>query len=143
MTTEKRFSDFLAESFAVLRRELPHAYEEMCRRLAPRAVAITVDDDTVCLRFERAAALTVIAHQRPALSVRTTRAAILALVDAQSTLLEAVLAEQLQLRGHPDDVLGFYDGLMAYLHGAVRAPSFPQLLQSYRLNSGAPREEAI
>jgi hypothetical protein len=56
------------------------------------------------------------------------------LIDARLTLLDAVLSDALAMTGAPDDLLAFHDGLIAYVHGAVRAPSFPALLSAYRTN---------
>jgi len=132
VTTEYRFGTFLRDSFATLQRELPDIYAEMCRRLAPQDIAITVDSETVRLKFAREAVLPVKRLAHPTVMVRTGRKAILDLIDARSTLLDAAVEERLHLRGSPDDLARFYDGLMAYLHGAVRSPSFPALLQRFR-----------
>lgn len=104
----------------------------MCRQLAPRAVRLCVGDETIPLVFAPAEVRTVTAIKRPQIEVVTSRAAILAVIDAASTLLQAVLDDRLALRGAPEDLLAFHDGLMAYVHGAVRAPSFPALLRAFR-----------
>jgi hypothetical protein len=129
---DRGFAAFLDASFAALRRELPDLHGELCAALAPREVALAVDRELVALRFERSHARLLPEPRRPAVEVHTSRAAILALVDAEETLLEAVLGDRLSLRGSPADLLTFHDGLMLYLHGAVRAPSFPGLLRAFR-----------
>src|SRR5262249_48697178 len=134
-----RFRDVLEESLRRLRHEVPAAYEVLCRRLAPREVRLRVDGDDVALRFRRRDAILDV-PQRPVVEVETTREAILQLVDARHTLLSAVLAEALVLRGSLDDLLAFHDGLQAYIHGAVRAPSFPKLLARYRRGEGGAQE---
>jgi hypothetical protein len=68
----------------------------------------------------------------PAVECRTTRRAILDLVDARTTLMAAVVADRVWLRGSVEDLLAFHDGLMVYLGGAVRSPSFPWLLRQFR-----------
>ncbi len=60
------------------------------------------------------------------------RTAVLRVIDARDTLMSAVLADRLVLRGATRDVLAFHDGLIAYVHGAVRARSFPELLRQFR-----------
>lgn len=126
------FASFLARSLDLLARELPWAYAAMCEALAPREVSITVDGEparVVCtagsVRVEPGAGA-------PAVECRTTREAILDLVAARTTLAEAVIGDRVWLRGSVDDLLAFHDGLMVYLGGAVRSPSFPGLLQEFR-----------
>jgi len=126
------FADFLFTSFAALEQELPAIYAEMCRILSPRVVAIAVDDEHIRVRFD-AATVRLLAGSGPAvIEVQTTRAEILALVDAEATLVGSVVGDRLLLKGTATDLLAFHDGLLTYLHGAVRAPSFPQLLRRFR-----------
>jgi hypothetical protein len=54
--------------------------------------------------------------------------------------VSAVLSDVHVLRGRPADVLAFHDGLAAYVHGGVRAPSFRRLLVEFR--AGARRDVA-
>lgn len=144
---ERSFRRFLLESFAVMERDVPGAYAEMCRRLAGKRVHLRVEGDDVSLRFGRGRA-ELAGDAPPHIEVHTTRRAILALIDAHQTLLDSVLRGDLELRGSPDDLLAFDDGLMAYVHGAVRAPAFATLLRSYRApaesehsHAGAPAIE--
>jgi hypothetical protein len=138
---ERPFADFLDDSFAALRDEVPEIHAEMCRRLAPREVGLVVDHEVVAIAFTRDDAVFLSERRRPVVDVRTTGRAILDLIDARSTLRESVLDERLELRGGPDDLLAFHEGLMAYLHGGVRAPSFPRLLRAFRKRQAAGRQE--
>ena len=104
----------------------------MCRRLASRGVALRVDEEHVAVVFTRDEARIVADGDPCAVEVRTSRAAVLRVIDARDTLMSAVLADRLVLRGAPRDVLAFHEGLMAYVHGAVRARSFPELLRQFR-----------
>jgi len=138
---EYRFAEFLTESFSALHRELPDVHARMCRLLCPREVHLDVGGEGVSLRFDDDAAVFLEGPLCPAIHVRTSRAAILALVDARSTLIEAVMSDELSLVGTPVDLLRFHDGLMTYLHGAVRAPSFPDLLRRFRQPALLMRED--
>lgn len=133
---EARFRGFLTESFAILQREVPAAYAGLCRVLALQEVVLTMDQEPVGIRFEREQARLLPTSDAPTIEVRTDRTLVLDLIDARCTLHEAILSDRLLLRGRPDALLLFHDGLMLYLHGALRAPSFPQLLQWFR---SAPR----
>jgi hypothetical protein len=119
-------------SFAALRAEVPSAHATMCARLAPRRLVLRVDDEAVGLRFAPAEATFVGASRNPAVELATSRRTILDMIDGRHTLLTAVLAELMWLRGRPADVLAFHDGLTIYLHGGVRAPSFRHLLAEFR-----------
>jgi hypothetical protein len=133
------FASFLEQSLTALRHELPDAYAQLCHQIGARAVRVCVGSERVTLQFEPdrvQVSRTVGPH---AVSVRTTKRTILRLVDAQTTLLDAALADDLELVGAPDEILRFHDGLMIYLHGAMRAPSFPDLLRRYRQNAGRAR----
>ncbi len=135
---ETTFAEFLSESFDLLKSEVPQAHAELCRRLAPHEVHLRVDDEDVAVRFESTRARFLPAPCAASVGVETSRDTILALVDAETTLEDAVLDGPLVLRGHCDDLLAFHDGLVAYVHGAVRAPSFPGLLRRFR-HAGEPQ----
>jgi hypothetical protein len=104
----------------------------MCRRLDARRVDLRVDEERVAVVFARDEARIVGDAGPCTVEVRTSRTAVLRVIDARDTLMSAVLADRLVLRGAPGDVLAFHDGLMAYVHGAVRARSFPELLRQFR-----------
>lgn len=131
--TRSGFGTFLGESLRILAREVPEAYREMCRALVGREVGLQVDDSTVAVLYESERAVLLHEPRRPTVDVRTSRDAILALIDARTSFIDAALEEALDLRGTPGDLLAFLDGLTAYLHGSVRAPSFPALLRRYRI----------
>jgi hypothetical protein len=140
---EPRFGRFLERSFALLRAARPDIYAECCRRLAPRRVRLRVDGRVLHLRFSAAEAVfgdDAPRDTRVAIDVDTTTAAILQVIDAEASLLDAVLDGRLELRGGVDDLLAFHDGLMTYVHGAVRAPSFPRLLRDFRALGVLPHQ---
>ena len=129
---EATFTTFLATAFATLEREVPWAYVGVARGLAPRVVRLDVDGEVVGLRCAPRAVSVERDVEHPTIAVRTGRADILAVIDAEASLLSAVLDDRLHLQGSPDDLLAFHDALMLWVHGAVRAPSFPGLLRSFR-----------
>jgi hypothetical protein len=128
---ERGFVQFLLRSFDLLEEERRDIYAELCRRLAPRVVELWVDGTAVTLGFSRHVKR-IASVQNPQVEVHTDSATILALIDAQSTLIDGILYDRIGLRGETDDLLAFHDGLMAYVHGAVRSPSFPRLLREFR-----------
>ncbi len=107
-------------------------YARMCAELAPREVALDVGGEVVAVAFDDRGHRALPSPVAPRVELATTRAAILDLLDGRITLLDAVLADRIVLRGGLDDVIAFHDGLMTYLHGAVRSFAMPGLLRSYR-----------
>jgi hypothetical protein len=128
---EGGFAAFLRRSLELLERELPEALRALSARMASRSVLLSVDGERVQLRFTPRIALGL-PEERATVTVTTTRRTILDVVDRGTSLADAVLADHLVLVGAPADLLAFHDGLLDYVHGAVRAPSFPGLLGEFR-----------
>ncbi len=128
------FVGFLARSLALLEREHPEAYARMCAALARRTVLLKVDDEAIELRFGKRRLRLAEPGVGGGQTVRavTGRATILALVDGRLTLMDSVMQDRFEIFGGLDDLIAFHEGLMFYLHGAVRAPSFPALLRRFR-----------
>jgi len=126
------FTEFLCRSFETLEGEMPHIYTELCGRLAGRKVSLQVEKERVGLLFGAGRVRMYPGGLTAEIALNTSCETILALVDAELTLLEALLRGDIHLLGGPADVAAFHDGLMLYLHGAVRAPSFPALLRRFR-----------
>ncbi len=95
---------------------------------------LTVEGEQVMIAFSPAGARVLgPGHtQVPTVELTTTRRAILQVIDAQMTLTQAVLSDAILLKGQADDLAVFHDGLMTYVRGAVRCPSFPPLLDTFR-----------
>lgn len=132
---EGPFAGFLARSLASMRRELPWIFARLCARLCPRELRVEVDGEVIWIRCEPGDVRLMAAPgpaTGPAVEARTSRQAILDLAGGRVTLLDALLEERLALRGSVGDVVAFHDGLLIYLHGAVRDPSFPDLLRRFQ-----------
>ncbi|MDI1443540.1 hypothetical protein [Polyangium sp. 6x1] len=129
---EASFAAFLAESLAALRRDGPWIFARLCERLARRELCIEVDGEALGLRCEIHDIHLVEAPRSPDILLRTDRRTILDLVDARSTLLEALLEERLVVLARFEDVSTLHDAVQIYLHGAVRARAFPAMLRRFR-----------
>jgi hypothetical protein len=79
--------------------------------------------------------------KEPTAELVTSRNTILNILDARLTLAEAVLSDAIVLKRHVDDLIAFHDGLMTYVRGAVRSPSFPRLLDRFRYDASSARNE--
>lgn len=142
---ERSFAGFLARSLSALRRDLPWIHARLCACLAPRELRLEVDGEGLGLRCGGDEIRLVEPPGAPAALARTDRVTILDLVGARLSLLDALLEERLVIKGAIGDVIAFHDGLLIYLHGAVRDPAFPALLRELRrsveegADGGAPR----
>lgn len=137
MNTPGPFGRFLSRSLEAVSREVPRAWRALGAALAGRAVRLTVDGETLVAAGD-GAAVTLRAPRDGesfAVTLRTSHEAIVALVDGRRTLVESVLAGELDLRGTVEEIAVFHDALQAYLHGAVRSVSHPPLLRSYRASA--------
>jgi hypothetical protein len=133
---------FIATSLEALHAECPAAYALLCAQLAPRRARLTVDGETVMLTFEAGAVRVLTRARNPAVQLVTTRRTILDVIDARLTLQEAVLAEAILLKGRPNDLAAFHEGLIMYVRGAVRCPAFPPLLDRFRYEQMRESEDA-
>lgn len=107
----------------------------LCALLAPREVLLLIDGEPVVLVFEPTGIALLTAARRPALELRTGRGTMLDVIDARLTLNEAVRTDALVLQGDVDDLKLAHEGLLTYVCGAVRCPSFPRLLERFRLET--------
>jgi hypothetical protein len=129
---EQTFAVFLRRALDLFARELPWAYEAMCKTLAGREVRIHVDPSPLGVRAIGDVLHVHLDECSPAVECTASHEAVIALIDARTTLTQAVLDDQISLRGSVDDLLAFHDALMQFVGGAVRSPSFPRLLRDYR-----------
>jgi hypothetical protein len=136
------FATFLDQSMTLLAAEKPTVYARLCASLRDREARVTMDGERVGIAFPAATFRLAGDVDDPLIELASTRATVLAVVDGRSTLEEAVWSGRLELRGRLDDLVRFHDALVLYLHGAVRCPSFPWLLDRYRAGA-APDAAAL
>lgn len=130
------FGRFLHDAMVALQREHPQAWEGVCAALRSRLVTLRVDAEIVPLRFTaQQVAFTPFAPDAH-VELSTDRPTIHALVDGELSLESAVRHNRLRLSGAPADLIRFHEGLLCWLHGAVRSPSFPALLAGFRQTEG-------
>ena len=125
-------SEFIKTSLETLSDEFPNAYLLLCTQLTFRTVLLVVDREKVAMTFDPRGAHILQQLRNPAVQLYTTRQTILDIIDARLTLHEAVLTDAILLQGAVGDLAAFHDGLLTYVRGAVRCPSFPALLDRFR-----------
>jgi hypothetical protein len=125
----------LAESFDLLATGLPQAHARMLALLRGHVIELVIDGEPIRLRFEHGVELRGFEVDEPTSScprIECSVATILAVLDARLTLAEAVESDALRVRADLDRLVALHDGLLAYVHGAVRCPGFPELLVRLR-----------
>ena len=129
------FGDYLRRALHILGAEAPTHLATVRERLGTRAVEIRVgSEEPFVVQLDGEEPWVRVARSNdaaPELAVAVSRASLAQFLRGELTLEDAVMAERLTLRGALDDVLPFLDAVSAWLHAAVRSPSFPALHREY------------
>jgi hypothetical protein len=96
-----------------------------------------IDGETVALAFDHTRAYFLSELHNPTVQLHASRQTILDVIDARLTLYEAVIADSIVLEGDIESLAAFHDGLLIYIQGAIRCPSFPALLDHFRYASSS------
>jgi hypothetical protein len=127
----------LRRSLGHLAREVPASYRHLLAELGALVVEVHVDGEVFSVRGGPELAVTDGAPADAGARITTSRRAVLDVLDVGLPLGEAVATGRVDVRGSLDDVLRAHDALLAYAHGAVRAPSVPGLLDGLRGDGGS------
>lgn len=131
----------VGESFELLARAAPDAYARVLGLLRGSELVLRLDDEPLHLRFTDRVELR---EAQPGSSdpscprIECRVATILAVVDAELTLAAAIEADALRALADLDTLALLHEGLLAYVHGAVRCPGFAALLVRLRQLAHAP-----
>jgi hypothetical protein len=125
-------ASLLRRSLGHLASEVPDSYRLLIAELGPLVIEFDIDGELFSLRGGRWLEVADGAACAADARVTTSRAAILAVLDAKVALREAVQAGGVDVCGSLDNVVRAHDALIAYGHAAVRAPSLPGLLSLLR-----------
>lgn len=138
------FREWVDRGLRTLAVELPWAHSRMAAALGAREVAITVDGEVAPVESDGARVWLRDEPGAPAVTLSTSRREIVAMVDAERSLVTSVLEGRTRLSGRVDDLAAFHDGLLEFLRGAVRSPSFPWMMDAFRddVVSTSPEREA-
>ena len=130
--TEGPVGRLLAESFLALAREQPALHARMCGQLQDRVVETWVDAERFFLCFTPDGARVETAERPADARILAGRRALADVLGARLSLTEAVLTDALEVVGPLASLMALHEGLVTYVHGAVRCPSFPSLLARLR-----------
>jgi hypothetical protein len=142
--TEPTVAGLLAESFVVLASELPPAWTRFSACLDGCTVEIHVDGESFTVGIAAGTATIAGGPATPAPAdalLETTRRTIEDVLDARLSLREAVMHDALQVVAPLAMMSRLHAGILAYVHGGVRCPSFPALLKRFRALPARPDTE--
>jgi hypothetical protein len=131
-------AEALAATLAILERDQLAAYVRMADALTGLRIALEVQEEAFhvhggnMIAVEAASDAPVDAH------VVTTRPAILALIDGDIDLLEAVKARKLKLRADISLMVRLARAERAFAEGAARARAVRRVLDQFRTTTLAP-----
>jgi hypothetical protein len=145
------FGQYLAQALGLLRSESPVHFQATRQRLGGLAILIRIAGDVpVRVRLEGEVAATWVARadhvgghahvgaSDSGVEISTSRADLDGFLRGAFTLEEGLEANRLTVRGALDDVLAFLEALNAWLHGALRCPSFPSLHRRFLAGDRPP-----
>jgi hypothetical protein len=126
------FFEFLEQSLAVLRDEMPAAHAAFVSTLEGRRLRIEADGERRVVSFGATGMRAHGGEVRADLEVGFERSTVLDLVDGMISLPAAVLADRLKLRGGLNAIALFDRAFRSYAQGTVRCPSMSGLLDRFR-----------
>ena len=124
---------FLERSLTVLAREAPESYRRLCGALTGRRIRVDDGERPFALRFDAGAVLCADADGQESIFAGIDRPTVLSLIDGAITLEGALRSDRLVVRAGVTDVAVAFEGLLVYVRGALRCPSFPDLLSEFRI----------
>jgi hypothetical protein len=120
----------LSEALRALRAEVEACHARCRRALESFTTSCRVDRESFRVVVESGDVVIGPPVAAPAdVEVETSRRTILALIHDRLTLERAVVAGALEIKGRVAHVESLSQAMVAFLHGAVRSPSFPALLE--------------
>lgn len=138
---DRSFAGFVRRALASLRAEVPWAHAGVAHALAPASTTVVVDGEPATLRNDRTELYVDATFDASAGSrCVTTSRVLLDLVAGRDTLIGAIETDRVHLSGSAEALLGWFDALEYFLHGAVRAHGFDTLLDEFKARADPPGE---
>lgn len=129
---DRQARDLLDGALATLHREAPAHHDLLCDALAALTVNLLVGDERFAVEAVRGRLATAGPARAARVTLETDLATACALLDARRTVVQAVRAGELDVRGSAGDLAAVADALSLLLHGLVRCPSSAALLDELR-----------
>ena len=129
---QRDFFEVLARGIDALRADVPLAYHRFQTQFGPLRASLTAGTDTRTMWLENYRLVLVNGVQAPAIEARFGLDTIDRLLDGEMTLLDAVQADRLWIRGRPEHVERFFDAFATFVTGGMRSHAMQRLLQAFR-----------
>lgn len=114
----------------MLAEESPYHGDLLARHLATLTIDIVVGPERFTVRgLDGRSVATTGTPKRPDVTVTSTLATCRELLAGRTTMLAAIRARRLDVRGSIGTLLSASRALDVFLHGLVRAPSAPRLVE--------------
>ena len=91
-----------------------------------------MDDEVFDVRVEDGIPCVRVPDGEASVWVRTTRAAVQAVLAGRATLADAVRADEVRAEGRLPDLVALLEALEAFVHGAVRCDEIAQLYDDFQ-----------
>lgn len=128
----------IGDALTCLAREHPGAYLEFRSVLGDRTLALLLDEER--LGIEDGA---VSEPRDPAsVEIRTTAYALEAILNGRLAIVDALVTQELELRGRADDLICLSYAMTIFLQGAVRCASMPMLARRLAQHARGERDAA-
>lgn len=135
------FAGFVERALDAIRAEVPWAHDGLEHAIGGWTTLLVVDGEPAAVRTGSAGGIEVAAEHNASDVVCTTSSrTIVDLIGGRATLLEAIESDRLSLVGGITALLAWHDMLDLFLHGAVRARAFGDLLSEFQRRLGEGQE---
>ena len=116
-----RIAALVDDTLACLAAEHAEAYARMRAALAARCIEAHVDGEPVTVALDT--------PSRARIRVRTDVDTLCAVLLGECEVVDAVLADRLEVVGTPDDLVALSDALIWFVQGAMRCVSIAGLVE--------------
>lgn len=128
--TEPRFTAFLRASLVLIADEAPELAARAARQLGGATLGVEVDDERLSVRGGERLQIGAATAAAEA-TVRTHTGTIRALLYGDLAVLDAILADRLELIGATEAIVRLEHTLFLYLNATVRSPGHPALMRRF------------
>lgn len=131
----RSLAQYIRLLIARLDQDEPAAAARIRTLVAHRHARITLDDETVIVRFSHADGRLVVGDddgQPVSGSGATDRATVLALLDGYAGVTDVILDGRLRVEGSVDDIARIFQSIETLIDGATRVPMLQQLARDFR-----------
>jgi hypothetical protein len=114
----------IVDALACVAREVPAARVRMDMEFGARVVALVLDGEVTHLSLHGDVG------DEPEIVVRTTIEALRRVLHGEEDVLDAIIADRLEIVGAPDDLIAAGDAMAWFLQGAVRCLSITPIAEA-------------